>query len=227
VPQVWRDGRSVTWRVDQGDCLDVMAAMPEASVDAIVTDPPYNLSFMAKPWDSYKGQEDAGFAYWLSGLIDGEGHFAIKAHTRGSHAPGFTLKLRADEEGTVRLIHRTLRIGIVSFENRGDANPMVKWCVQDKEGCQRLVDLLDKYPLRAKKRVDYTTWREAASVRRSGMERERVPGLVSPVGGRVSAALEARRLHRRLRWHAHVSPLDQWPRGRGVRDPRLPRLDVR
>jgi DNA modification methylase len=42
----------VTWRVDQGDCLDVMAAMPEASVDAIVTDPPYGLGFMGKAWDA-------------------------------------------------------------------------------------------------------------------------------------------------------------------------------
>ena len=29
------------WEVIHGDCLDVMRAMPDASVDAIVTDPPY------------------------------------------------------------------------------------------------------------------------------------------------------------------------------------------
>ena len=34
-----------------GDCLDVLAAMPDASVDAIVTDPPYGLGFMGKAWD--------------------------------------------------------------------------------------------------------------------------------------------------------------------------------
>ena len=34
-----------------GDCLDVLRAMPEMSVDAIVTDPPYGLSFMGKKWD--------------------------------------------------------------------------------------------------------------------------------------------------------------------------------
>lgn len=38
-------------RVIQGDCVEVMAAMPEASVDAIVTDPPYGLEFMGKAWD--------------------------------------------------------------------------------------------------------------------------------------------------------------------------------
>jgi DNA modification methylase len=39
------------WRVDHGDCLPLMAAMPEASIDAIVTDPPYGLGFMGKAWD--------------------------------------------------------------------------------------------------------------------------------------------------------------------------------
>lgn len=35
----------------QGDCVEVMAAMPPASIDAIVTDPPYGLQFMDARWD--------------------------------------------------------------------------------------------------------------------------------------------------------------------------------
>jgi site-specific DNA-methyltransferase (adenine-specific) len=35
-----------------GDCIEVMRQMPEASVDAIVTDPPYGLEFMGKDWDA-------------------------------------------------------------------------------------------------------------------------------------------------------------------------------
>ena len=34
-----------------GNCLDILQTMPDASVDAVVTDPPYGLSFMAKRWD--------------------------------------------------------------------------------------------------------------------------------------------------------------------------------
>lgn len=34
-----------------GDCLDILRDMPDASVDAVVTDPPYGLSFMGKRWD--------------------------------------------------------------------------------------------------------------------------------------------------------------------------------
>jgi site-specific DNA-methyltransferase (adenine-specific) len=35
-----------------GDCVDVMRELPAESVDAVVTDPPYNLGFMGKAWDS-------------------------------------------------------------------------------------------------------------------------------------------------------------------------------
>ena len=35
-----------------GNCLDVLRTMPDNSVDAIVTDPPYGLEFMGKEWDA-------------------------------------------------------------------------------------------------------------------------------------------------------------------------------
>jgi site-specific DNA-methyltransferase (adenine-specific) len=34
-----------------GDCLDVMSRQSESSVDSVVCDPPYGLSFMGKHWD--------------------------------------------------------------------------------------------------------------------------------------------------------------------------------
>ncbi len=34
-----------------GDAVEVMSAMPDACVDAIVTDPPYGLEFMGQEWD--------------------------------------------------------------------------------------------------------------------------------------------------------------------------------
>lgn len=35
-----------------GDCLDVLRTLPDASVDAVVTDPPYELAFMGRAWDA-------------------------------------------------------------------------------------------------------------------------------------------------------------------------------
>ncbi|MGH3500578.1 MAG: DNA methyltransferase [Nocardioidaceae bacterium] len=38
----------------QGDCLDVLADLPDASIDAVVTDPPYSYAFMGRAWDSHE-----------------------------------------------------------------------------------------------------------------------------------------------------------------------------
>ena len=48
----------MAWGVIQGDCREQMAELPENSIDAIVTDPPYGLTsgggkgFMGEAWDS-------------------------------------------------------------------------------------------------------------------------------------------------------------------------------
>ena len=34
-----------------GDCLEVMQELDADSIDAIITDPPYELGFMGKDWD--------------------------------------------------------------------------------------------------------------------------------------------------------------------------------
>lgn len=40
------------WRVIQGDCLAVLKSMPDASVDAVVTSPPYNAGMEYDHWES-------------------------------------------------------------------------------------------------------------------------------------------------------------------------------
>ncbi|MBM4098237.1 MAG: site-specific DNA-methyltransferase [Planctomycetes bacterium] len=46
------------------DCLDRMAKLDESSMDSIVTDPPYGLSFMGKDWD----HGVPGKAFWAEAL---------------------------------------------------------------------------------------------------------------------------------------------------------------
>lgn len=38
-------------KVHHADCLELMQKLPENSIDTIITDPPYGLSFMGKEWD--------------------------------------------------------------------------------------------------------------------------------------------------------------------------------
>jgi DNA methylase len=52
-------------QVHAGDCLDVLRHLPDASVHAIVTDPPAGIRFMDRAWDSDMGGRHSWVA-WLS-----------------------------------------------------------------------------------------------------------------------------------------------------------------
>ena len=68
-----------------GDCLEVLATLPDASVDAVVTDPPYELLFMSRSWDG------SGIAYsvpmWAHCLrvLKPGGHLLAFGGTRTYH----------------------------------------------------------------------------------------------------------------------------------------------
>lgn len=66
-----------------GDCLEVLKTLPDASVDAIITDPPYGLSFMGKKWD-YDVPSVEVWAECLRVLKPG-GHLLAFAGTRTQH----------------------------------------------------------------------------------------------------------------------------------------------
>jgi site-specific DNA-methyltransferase (adenine-specific) len=68
-----------------GDCIEVMRGMADNSVDSIVTDPPYELGFMGKSWDS------TGIAYnvemWkeVFRVLKHGGHLLSFGGSRTSH----------------------------------------------------------------------------------------------------------------------------------------------
>lgn len=66
-----------------GNCLDILRTMPDNSVDSIVTDPPYGLSFMGKRWDYDVPSTDI-WAECLRVLKPG-GHLLAFAGTRTQH----------------------------------------------------------------------------------------------------------------------------------------------
>jgi len=69
------------WTVLEGDCVEAMRGMDEASVDAIVTDPPAGISFMGKEWDSNRGSRNAWIA-WLTEVME-EAHRVLKPGAHG------------------------------------------------------------------------------------------------------------------------------------------------
>lgn len=73
----------MNWKIHTGDCLDVLRTMPDESVDAVVTDPPYGLAFMGKRWD-YDVPSVEAWAECLRVLKPG-GHLLAFFGTRTYH----------------------------------------------------------------------------------------------------------------------------------------------
>jgi len=70
-------------KILQGDCLTVLKTLPDNSVDAIVTDPPYGISFMGKHWDYNVPKVEV----WQEALrvLKHGGHALIACGTRTQH----------------------------------------------------------------------------------------------------------------------------------------------
>jgi site-specific DNA-methyltransferase (adenine-specific) len=66
-----------------GNCLDILRTLPDCSIDAVVTDPPYGLSFMGKKWD-YDVPSTEIWAECLRVLKPG-GYLLAFAGTRTQH----------------------------------------------------------------------------------------------------------------------------------------------
>ena len=89
-------------RILEGNCLDVMREMEDCSVDAIVTDPPYGLKFMAKKWD----HDVPGVEIWRE---------ALRVLKPGGHLLAF-------------FGSRTYHRGVVNIEDAGfDIRDQIMW----------------------------------------------------------------------------------------------------
>lgn len=69
-----------------GDCVGVMAALKPSSMQAVVTDPPYELGFMGKAWDKAGGVASRADT-WAAALrlLPPGGHLAAFAGSRTYH----------------------------------------------------------------------------------------------------------------------------------------------
>jgi DNA modification methylase len=74
---------TIETKLIHGDCLEKLKELPDCSVDSVVTDPPYGLSFMGKKWD----YDVPGVDVWAECLrvLKPGGHLLAFAGTRTQH----------------------------------------------------------------------------------------------------------------------------------------------
>ena len=68
-----------------GDCRHVLASLPDASVDAVVTDPPYELGFLGNKWDASGVAYDVGMWAEVLRVLKPGGHLLSFGGTRTWH----------------------------------------------------------------------------------------------------------------------------------------------
>ena len=108
------------------------------------------------------------FLSWFSGFMDGEGYFGIVPNGKGFMAQA-SIKLRNDDVGILNRIYKDTGIGKVynnipsqNYATKGgEVHGQSKWQVCDIEGCVKLIEIFDNYPLIGKKAKIYKLWREA------------------------------------------------------------------
>lgn len=105
---------------------------------------------------------------WFAGFTDGEGYFGIvknKKCSRGArYRCHFKISLRDDDQFILEEIRDTLGMGTigncpadVSDGSNRQASSMFQ--VDAAKDCAKLVEIFERFPLRAKKKHDFSVWR--------------------------------------------------------------------
>lgn len=68
-----------------GDCRERLQAFPDNSIDAVVTDPPYELGFMGKGWDKTGIAYDVAMWSKVLRVLKPGGHLLAFGGTRTHH----------------------------------------------------------------------------------------------------------------------------------------------
>ena len=136
----------MSFEIKHGDCREVMATLAADSIDAIVSDPPYGLSFMGKGWD----HGVPGVEFWTE---------ALRVAKPGAHLLAF---------GGTRTYHRLA----CAIEDAGwDVRDCIMWVYGS--GFPKSLDVSDamekwiagERPAIAERLIDPTIYRVTAFLR--------------------------------------------------------------
>lgn len=134
---------------------------------------PFRLGKASGPGYTMAMDSEAAFWNWFAGFTAGEGSFTVRREEDKrvnyvTFRPAFSILLRADERPIIEEIagmigwqHVRIRDREARTNQAGiNSKPGVFMDIRSKAGCQRMVEIFDAYPLRAKKQRDFELWRQ-------------------------------------------------------------------
>jgi len=111
---------------------------------------------------------DEQFAWWLVGLVDGEGHFGVTRYS-SPERPGpyyrcvFRVAMVAADRDALAMAQRRTGWGKL-YEYAGHGRARIDYVIwtMDAKRIDRVADFFERYPLQSKKRRDFELWAPAA-----------------------------------------------------------------
>lgn len=178
--------------IETGDCLEVMRRMPDNSVDAVVTDPPYGLEFMGKDWDApWKTDRRQVFDGSLTDVRENPfGRSKIRYGSGASYGAGAE-HMRAFQAWATEIFAECLRVlkpggHLLAFGGSRTYHRLA--CAVEDAGFEMRDQIMWVYGSGFPKSLDVSKAIDKAA----GVERKRVPG---PKSGGMAALNKGNAAH--------------------------------
>jgi DNA modification methylase len=135
----------MTYKILHGNNLDILPTLADNSIDSIVTDPPYELGFMGKKWDS------SGIAYSVELWQQ-----CLRVLKPGGHLLSF---------GGTRTYHRVaVAIEDAGFELRDSIAWLYGSGFPKSLDVSKAIDKLDAANLRLQRNFQFTAWMKSTGI---------------------------------------------------------------
>jgi hypothetical protein len=121
--------------------------------------------------------------HFLAGLIDAEGCFQVRTTNGGiSWLCSFNLALRDDDAELVAHLQELTGLGrLARIPAKGTSRPQASWSIHGRSDSLQLSELLDRFPLRGRKRREGELWSAAVRALSSSPRPASLPLLAAQI----------------------------------------------
>jgi len=179
------------FRLLKGNCLDMLKELPDNSIDSIVTDPPYELGFMGKSWDS------TGIAYSVELWAE-----CLRVLKHGGHLVAFS--------GSRTVFPMGVAIAEAGFEVRD----MISWIYTSgfpkSLDISKAIDSRDKTDKSRSRQLRFTEWMRSTGLKAKQIDQYTDTNMGSHyLSSKSQPAIPTRDLFEKMRPHIPI-PVPDW-----------------